>query len=233
MMTEVDRQIARSRELLERSSERSLRQRQSRSGLARAKRATKFSMTGVAAILVAAFAWGLITPIGTTGVMIAFLAMLATMCAGVLFSREAEVPVEALGKVDLKQLPLTTERWLNGQRATLPAPAVRLVDGIGLKLEQLAPQLQMLDEREPAAAEVRRLIADELPELVRGYNRVPTALRREGLNGMSPDKQLVDGLAVVDSELQRMSEQLAAGDLNKLATQGRYLELKYQGDGTS
>ena len=47
---------------------------------------------------------------------------------------------------------------------------------------------------------------------------------------MSPDKQLVDGLTVVDSELTRISEQLATGDLNKLATQGRYLELKYQGE---
>ena len=74
------------------------------------------------------------------------------------------------------------------------------------------------------------LFRSELPELVKGYNRVPVNLRREGVNGMSPDRQLVDGLAVVDSELKRMSEQLAAGDLNKLATQGRYLELKYQGD---
>ena len=83
---------------------------------------------------------------------------------------------------------------------------------------------------EPAAMEIRRLIADELPELVNGYLRVPQHLRRDGLNGMSPDKQLVEGLTVVDAELQRMSEQLASGDLHKLATQGRYLELKYQGD---
>jgi hypothetical protein len=47
---------------------------------------------------------------------------------------------------------------------------------------------------------------------------------------MSPDTQLIEGLNVVDAELQRMSEQLASGDLHKLATQGRYLELKYQGD---
>ena len=63
-----------------------------------------------------------------------------------------------------------------------------------------------------------------------GHLRVPKHLRREGLNGMSPDTQLIEGLNVVDAELQRMSEQLASGDLRKLATQGRYLELKYQGD---
>ena len=115
-------------------------------------------------------------------------------------------------------------------RRALPAPATRLVDGIGLKLEILAPQLQALDEREPVAADIRRLIADELPELVKSYQRVPLNLRKEGLNGISPDKQLVEGLAVVDEELDRLSKQLASGDLNRFATQGRYLELKYQGD---
>jgi hypothetical protein len=92
----------------------------------------------------------------------------------------------------------------------------------------LSNQLRSLDEKEPAAAEIRRLVAHDLPELVNGYGRVPSTLRKEGLNGISPDRQLLDGLGVVESELKRMSEQLAAGDLNKLATQGRYLELKYQ-----
>ena len=59
----------------------------------------------------------------------------------------------------------------------------------------------------------------------------PGERRREGRDGPSPDRQLIDGLAVVDGELARMTAQLASGDLHKLATQGRYLELKYKGDG--
>jgi hypothetical protein len=231
-MSEVDRQIARSREVLERTSVRNL-QRRGRSVVSRVVRAAKYSAISVATILVAAIVIGFITPIGTSGIMIAFLAMMAAVVLSVLFSREGEVAVEALGKVDLKRLPASTEKWLHAQTPMLPAPAVRLVDGIGVKLETLAIQLQTLDEREPIAGEIRRLIADDLPELVKGYGRVPKTLRREGLNGMSPDKQLVDGLGVVDSELTRLSEQLASGDLNTLATQGRYLELKYQGDGAA
>jgi hypothetical protein len=91
--------------------------------------------------------------------------------------------------------------------------------------------LQSLDEKSEAAFAVRRLIADDLPELVNGYVRVPDHLRRQDMNGLNPEKQLLDGLNIVDSELTRMSEQLAGGDLVKLATQGRYLELKYQGEG--
>ena len=71
---------------------------------------------------------------------------------------------------------------------------------------------------------VRRLVGEELPELIRGYQRVPQQLRRQG-----PDAQLVEGLRVVEGEIARMTEQLASGDLDKLATQGKYLELKYRG----
>jgi hypothetical protein len=185
-----------------------------------------------AAILLAVIVAGFILPtgVGTTGVMIAGLVFMLIALAIVMMPGERLPDAAALGTTALAQLPMRTETWLASQRALLPAPAQRLSDGIGLKLEALAPQLQTLDEREPAAAEIRRLIADELPELVKGYGRVPPALRREGIDGMAPDKQLIDGLTVVDSELARMSEQLARGDLEKLATQGKYLELKYQGD---
>jgi len=79
------------------------------------------------------------------------------------------------------------------------------------------------------AVELRKLLGEELPELVNGYRRVPDALRRESRDGPSPDRQLCEGLGVVDAALSRMSEQLASGDLHRLATQGRYLEIKYKG----
>ncbi len=175
--------------------------------------------------------WGLIIgPVGASGLMITVLAFMVAAVGLMAFPRTQLVSSEVLPTTELALLPLRTEEWLAGQRRALPAPATKLVDGIGLKLEILAPQLQALDEREPVAADIRRLISDELPELVKGYQRVPLNLRREGLNGISPDKQLIDGLSVVDEELGRLSEQLASGDLNRFATQGRYLELKYQGD---
>ena len=175
--------------------------------------------------------WGLLVgPVDMDGLMIAVLAFIVASVGLLAFPRTQLVSSEVLPTTGLALLPLKTEEWLAGQRRALPAPAVKLVDGIGLKLEVLAPQLQALDEREPVAADIRRLIGEELPELVKGYQRVPLNLRKDGLNGISPDRQLLDGLAVVDDELDRLSKQLAAGDLNRFATQGRYLELKYQGD---
>ena len=177
------------------------------------------------AILIAAVAWGLIIgPIGGTGVMAVALGIVLAWIGTILFSAEPEANAEQLPQVPLKALPNRTEQWLDSQRPALPAPANRLIDQIGVRREGLAPCVQHLDEREPAAMEVRRLVGEELPELVRGYQRVPQQLRRQG-----PDAQLVEGLRVVESELARMTQQLASGDLDKLATQGKYLELKYRG----
>jgi hypothetical protein len=169
-----------------------------------------------------------VAPIGIEGLMLAFIAMVV-VAAVILGWPGGRAPTpQALASTDLALLPQRIEEWLEQQRPLLPPPAARLVDGIGLRLEAITPQLQTLDPREPAAAEVRKLICDELPELVRGYQRVPAALRTNSRNGTSPDRQLVDGLTLVESELARMTEQLATGDLHRLATQGRYLELKYK-----
>lgn len=182
------------------------------------------------AVAVGAALFGLfIAPIGIEGLLLAFVAMAVAAGVMLFWPGAAEPDAATLVQTDLAALPLRTEEWLERQRPALPAPAARLVDGIGLRLEALAPQLQGLDPREPAAAEVRKLIGEELPELIDGYRRVPEALRREARNGMSPDRQLVEGLGVIDSELSRMTEQIASGDLHRLATQGRYLELKYRG----
>lgn len=187
------------------------------------------------AIFVAVLAAGMIIgPIGLGGLMAAVLALVLAWVAIIAWSaRDREMPPERFVQSDLAQLPQRTETWLETQRPALPPPAQRQVDQINLALERMAPQLAALDPREPAAIEVRRLIGEELPELVRGYGRVPEHLRRQPLNGgLSPDRQLVEGLETIGEEIGRMNAQLAAGDLHALATQQRYLELKYKGDDT-
>lgn len=231
-MNDSDRILARAEEAMRRHGmEPRLAQRaraaQRQSLFGKLKRIVGFG----AALVIGLPLWGLLVgPVGTSGLMLAVLAFMVGSVGLMAFPRQRLISTEILPTTELALLPLRTEEWLAGQRLALPAPATRLVDGIGIRLETLAPQLQMLDEREPVAADIRRLIGEELPELVKGYQRVPANLRKDGINGISPDKQLVEGLSVVEEELGRLSEQLASGDLNRFATQGRYLELKYQGD---
>ena len=229
MPSPADDILRRATEALDRTQIRQTVERGARSAAIRIRRAAITAF----AILVAAAIWGgFVSPLGIGGTLaVGLMLMLAVLFVVLLpTSKRVRVPdLKTLTSTPLPQLPSRTKAWLDGQRLALPAPARSLSDGIGIRLAALEPQLATLDEREPAAAAVRRLIGDELPELVKGYQAVPTQLRRVDTDGMMPERQLLEGLQVVDAELARMSEQLARGDLHKLATQGKYLELKYSG----
>jgi hypothetical protein len=185
------------------------------------------------AIVIGMIASGqLFGPTGAEGWLVTPLAVIASWVAIWYWFRVPKTTPRALQNRDLPQLAAHMGEWLCDQRGGLPAGAKPKLDSILLQLEALTPQLRTLQPNKPAAAEVRRLIAEELPELVEGYQRVPPALKGQSLHGgASPDRQLVDGLATVDEELARMHARLAVDDLHALATQQRYLESKYKGDG--
>lgn len=133
-----------------------------------------------------------------------------------------------LGGTSLPELAGSTELWLENKRRALPAAAVDAIDLIGVRLEQIAPQLATLDDSAPPAREVRKLLSEHLPALVDSYTRIPADLRaRAGAGGTSPSEQLVDGLCVIAEEIEAMSIDLSRGDVDALATRGRFLETKY------
>jgi hypothetical protein len=186
-----------------------------------------------AAILIVAAVVGLVFPLGIFGALAVLILMVAATCA-IAFAPTARAPsLESLKAAPVKQLPSQTARWLHSQRAALPAPAITLADRIGARLQELEPQLANLDPETPAAAEVRKLVGEQLPDFVKGYTAVPSSLRAQPRNGQTPDAQLVDGLKVIDEQLADMSAQLAQGDLDNFATRGRYLQIRYQGDDES
>lgn len=229
MATDVDQQIARSNALLQRTSDRT----RSLSSRARQRKREdlgnriKRIVIAVGLIIAGAAGFGFVQPLGQTGLLIVMALLFATLALAFI-STAPRVEPEKLAEADIRALPLQTEIWLDNQRKALPAPALNLIDSIGVRLETLAPQLARLDQKEPAAIEIRKLLADHLPELVTGYQSIPEPLRRQERNGRVPEKQLVEGLAVIDQQIGEITENLAAGDLDKLATHNRFLELKYQ-----
>ncbi|CAD7337856.1 hypothetical protein FIM10_11325 [Sphingomonadales bacterium 56] len=229
-MSRSDRVLADAEAVLRRHGDRgrslSTRARQRR-GTA-LMRKVKWAFWSILAILVGSMVAGFFIPLGTTGVMVALGLAIAALLLIALLPSERRVGTQALATAPITALPLQTEIWLDNQRKALPAPAVTLADSIGVKLETLAPQLERLNDQEPAAQEIRKLLSDHLPELVTGYESIPAPLRREERNGRVPEQQLIEGLKVIDGELARISETLASGDIDKLAVQNRFLELKYQ-----
>jgi hypothetical protein len=201
------------------------------------RRAHFFGKVARAAVAVGALLIGagivgaIVDGIGFWGVMIT--GVLGAAAAYVLM-RYPEMPMptmETLRQTDLGTLAGKTEIWLEAQRPMLPASAIPLVQNIGLRLDALAPQLQTLSETDPASREVRKLVGEHLPELINGFKKIPEPLRRQDNGGKTPEQQLVDGLTRIDREIETMTGQIARGELDKLATRERFLEIRYDGDG--
>ena len=181
-------------------------------------------------LLLAAIVGAAIMPLGMFGALAVLIVMIALTLL-ILFAPATPVPnVERLQHSELKALPAQTARWLDAQRPQLPAPAFSILDRLDTRLDTLTPQLATLEEDAPAALEVRRLVGEQLPAFVRDYARVPAAMRSTPRNGKTPDQQLVEGLELIEREIGQMSEELAQGDLDSLATRGRFLEIKYRGE---
>ena len=178
---------------------------------------------------------------GVVGAIIDGIGFWGVMATGILgaaaaylLMRYPDMPMpttESLRQTDLGTLAGKTEIWLEAQRPMLPAPAISIVQDIGVRLDQLAPQLQTLDENDPASREVRKLVGEHLPELINGYKRIPEPLKRTEYGGKTPEQQLIDGLKVIDREIEAMTGQISRGELDKLATRERFLEIRYDGAG--
>lgn len=185
----------------------------------------------VMAILFAALVAGLVIDgIGFTGLVVTFLAIVGAVVALGMFPRLKVPELGALNRGDVRTMVARTELWLEAQRPALPAPAVNLIDQIGVQLDGLGLQLEGVDPAEPAVSEVRKLVGEHLPGMVESYRRIPANLRREQREGRNADQQLTDGLGKISAEIDAVTRQLAAGDLDALAVRGRFLDYKY-GDG--
>ena len=196
---------------------------------------TRFKLIGgsLLAIMAAATLAGIIIDgIGFTGIVIAFCAVVA---ATLLFSNFPKVKIPRrsdLNTGDVRHMVARTELWLEHQRPALPAPAVTLVDQIGVQLDALGVQLESIEPLHPAAVETRKLVGETLPGMVDAYRKIPAHLRREQRAGGTPDDQLVESLGKISKEIDSVTRQLADGALDDLAIRTRYLDYRYGAEGT-
>ena len=190
---------------------------------------TRIVVAVVGIVLAAMIAGVVIDGIGFTGLFMAALAILAAVALFGRYPRLKPPPQSRLNEGDARTMVARTELWLESQRPALPAPAVELVDRIGVQLDALGLQLEGIGEQ-PATVEVRKLVGEHLPEMISTYRRIPGHLRHEPRgDGRTPDQQLAEGLGKISGEIDQITRQLAAGDLDSLAVRGRFLDYKYGG----
>ena len=196
----------------------------------RAQRFALMLVAGIVALFIGAGVFSaIVAPLGFYGVMLVALGAVAVVVLSGLLSGEAAIRPETMAEAPLPQLADRTNRWLEQQRPALPAPAKSLADSLGERIAALQPTLERLGEKTPEAAEVRRLVSEELPELVASYQRVPKAMRTMNRNGRVAETELIEGMRLLDREIDTIGRTLAETDIDRLASHKRYLELRYEG----
>lgn len=192
-----------------------------------AKKAARMAMA-VGVVLAAALTVGLvINGIGLLGLLLTIVAVIGALAFFATYPRLKVPDLASINRGDVRTMVGRTQLWLEAQAPALPAPAVRLVDQIGTQLDSLGLQLEGIDQSEPAVGQVRSLVGEHLPGMVETWRRIPAHLRKEERGGRNADQQLADGLAKISGEIDEITRQLAAGDIDALAVRGRYLDYAY------
>lgn len=238
-MADPDQVVARNDERLRRlavgeAAQRARARRRQRTAERAGKRLARAGIIGVS-IVVALILWGLIIgPIGTGVLILAVMLGIAAMF-GAMFWSSPEPEPRTLVDAPPAALPAVTDAWLDRQRSALPRLAAPQVDAISAKLATLEGQLARVPAADPVAQDLQRLLGKHLPELVERYTRVPAEQRARTLDddGRSVETSLLDGLKVVEAELSRASDELAAADRDAVLVQGKFLESRYKGDGST
>ncbi len=235
-MADPDEIVARNDERLRRlavgeAAQRARARRRQRTAERAGKRVVRAATTG-AVIVLALILWGLIVgPIGTTVLLLAVLGGLAAMMIAGASGGHEQAPRD-LGEAVPAALPAATDAWLDRQRTALPRLAAPQIDAISAHLATLEGQLAQVPPADPVAQDLQRLLGKHLPELVERYTRVPADQRARTIDtdGRTIETTLVDGLKVVEAELSRASDELAAVDRDALLVQGKFLESRYRND---
>ncbi len=219
----------------EKPATRDARRRRAERRRARVARKARRMMLTVAAVIVATIVWGV--AIGPIGVGTLMLLVLATICALIAlgtFPREEVIAPVKLATARPAVLPAQVDQWLDAKRRALPALAAPKVDAISAQLAALGPQLAAVPADDPTALELNRLLGKHLPELVDRYEKVAPAQRKTATmpGGPTIERQLVDGLGLIEAELARVNDDLGKTDRDAFAVQGKFLETRYGKDGT-
>ncbi len=209
------------------------RRRHRKSRAARVVRAVLWAVFASVAFVPLMFALGF--TMGWNGIAVLVVALLSTyggLLHWVLKKPEPPtLPRLSAGSAPsqgLALLPARTGEWLDQERDRLPMAAQPQLDSLTDQLEALTPQVAALPADNPSTQQVRRLLGEELPQLISGWHKVPVALRSQPLyGGSTPERQLVDGLDIISKQIARLHEELAKDDLHALATHQRYLDMKY------
>ncbi len=198
------------------------------------QKAVRMALTAIGVLVATVFYGLLIGPIGIGALLSIMLATVIAMILLGVYPRDTAPEPVRLATAKPAVLPAQVDAWLDAKRRDLPALAAPKVDAISAQLAALGPQLASVPAGDPTALELNRLLGKHLPELVDRYEKVAPAQRKSATvpGGPTIERQLVDGLGLIEAELVRVNDKLGAEDRDAFLVQGKFLENRYGKDGT-
>ena len=228
----VDQAIARFDEVMGRidrggAAGEARRRQRSRSVIDLANRLTNIGIA-LAVLIVATIAFGMVQPIGLTGLFVVAALMFLAVILFSVWPLERPI-VEYKEDMPNQAVVQRLEGMLVRKRPALPAPAASRIDAISAQLPLLESRLAETAILDPLAQDARRLMGKHLPELIERYERVPAAYRQErDGEGLTVDQRLVAGLDAAKTALDELGRKLAHEDLTAFETKGRFIESRYR-----
>lgn len=193
----------------------------------RFKRLKRATLAAFAIFMIALVIATLTDGLGIEGFVLMLFTMVSAFVLLALFPRTRNLATGKISALNLRDLIDQTPMWLETQRRLLPSTTHVVVDELASRLQNVSPQLATLNENEPAAHEIRKLLGEHLPSLIKSYTNIPVALRQQPHAGSTPQEQLMDGLITVTREVEMIGSAVARGELDALAIRGRFLAARY------
>lgn len=208
-------------------AEKRRRERQAEEAGRRIGRAAALTGASGAGVIVYGLA---VAPIGITGLVVAGAAALVAGGATLFWpSGRSVAERRKISSAELRALVLDAEDWLLKQRALLPGRLLPLIDTIIARVDDLQPHLSEINPNGTLAWEMRRLLADHLPRLIRAYNELPAIVR----DTPEARQRLTRGLGTMGEELTRMCLEASHERQLDFETQGRFIDSRYKDGGVT
>ena len=133
------------------------------------------------------------------------------------------------GSLDAGRLRASLERLDKESSKRLPPELAAKVEQISQTILDILPKVgsSKIDRQDLFALE--RTVSDYLPSTIDAYLTLPRAYANSRVvqDGKTPKDLLGDQLDLIEEKMEAISEAVSKDDLNKLLTQGRFLEDRF------
>jgi hypothetical protein len=112
----------------------------------------------------------------------------------------------------------------------LPPPARDHLTNILATAADIEPKLRAIDPANPSVIAVRQIMADYIPTTLKAYAALPSRVRATArlTDGRTAGAQITEQLALLETQMDRVADNLSRGDLDALQAQGRFLDEKFR-----